>query len=118
MKDTTIIRSNREAQDRFLELAGSQGRRNRLVCEIFVDSKWFRIELKFCGANRINQVRANLYKPLVVYQDGFWYIVPPDDVYAMVARYSGRGQHSFSPLETKSLNIDCVAKAKYKCQSS
>jgi hypothetical protein len=59
--------------------------------EVNIDDIWYHVDVKECHSNTINQVRAIKYQTLVIYNDGIWYVIPPQEVVRLVAQKNHEG---------------------------
>jgi hypothetical protein len=84
--------------------------------EVNIDSNWYHVEVKDCQSNTINQVRAIKYQTLVIYNDGVWYVIPPQEVVRLVAQKS-RGQHTEIPFECANLALNQI-QSVYRCSDT
>jgi hypothetical protein len=84
--------------------------------EVNIDGDWFHVDVKDCQSNAVNQVRAIRYPTLVIYYDGFWFVLPPQEVVRLVAQKT-RGQHTEIPFECASLSLSQI-QSVYRCSDS
>ena len=81
--------------------------------EVFIDGNWHHVDVKECNSNTINQVRAIRYQTLVIYNDGVWFVIPPQEVVRLMAQKS-RGQHTEIPFECANLTLSQL-QTVYRC---
>lgn len=84
--------------------------------EVFIDGDWHHVDVKECNSNTINQVRAIRYQTLVIYNDGVWFVIPPQEVVRLMALKS-RGQHTEIPFECANLTLSQIQPV-YRCSDS
>lgn len=84
--------------------------------EVFIDGNWHHVDVKECNSNTINQVRAIRYQTLVIYNDGVWFVIPPQEVVRLMAQKS-RGQHTEIPFECANLTLSQL-QTVYRCSDS
>lgn len=84
--------------------------------EVNIDGNWHHVSVKDCRSNTINQVRAIRYQTLVIYNDGVWFVIPPQEVVRLAAQKS-RGQHSEVPFECANLSFSQI-QSVYRCSDS
>lgn len=84
--------------------------------EVNIDGNWYHIDVKDCKANTVNQVRAIRYQTLVIYNDGVWFVIPPQEVVRLAAQKS-RGQHTEIPFECAALTLNQI-QSVYRCSDS
>ena len=66
--------------------------------EVNIDGNWHHVDVKDCTSNTINQVRPIRYQTLVIYNEGVWFVIPPQEVVHLAAQKE-RGQHTEIPFE-------------------
>lgn len=84
--------------------------------EVYLDGNWHHVDVKNCRSNSINQVRAIRYQTLVIYNEGVWYVLPPQEVVRLVARRS-RGQHNEIPFECANISLSQIHSV-YRCSDA
>ena len=84
--------------------------------EVNIDGNWYHVDVKDCNGNTINQVRAIRYQTLVIYNDGVWFVIPPQEVVHLVAK-KPRGQHTEIPFESAALSLSNI-ETVYRCSDS
>ena len=103
----SIRHEGENAKKRFRQLIPSSGQSLELTpddTKVNVNGVWYSVEVKECRANTINQVRAIKYLPLIIYDGGIWYVIPPHEVVRLVSLKS-RGQHTEIPFECANLTL-------------
>jgi len=81
--------------------------------EVNINGNWYHVDVKECRSNSVNQVRAIRYHTLVIYNEGFWYVIPPQEVVRLVSQKS-RGQHTEIPFECANISLSQV-QTVYRC---
>lgn len=122
----------KQALDRFCEAVPAAcknvGASRNGDAYLTIDGVKSYVEVKGLGAGRvnpsvgtINQVRADLYLPIVAVElmdpPAFW-IVPPKAVLAYVLDKDGRGQHGGLPSENTNFDIKARQWDPYKCAAT
>ena len=72
-------------------------------------------EMKECGKNTINQVRAIRYIPLVVHftREDYWAVIPPNELVKMASKRNA-GQHGILAYENMTITTNNI-EDKWKC---
>lgn len=84
--------------------------------EVFIDGNWYHVDVKDCQSSSVNQVRAIRYQTLVIFNDGVWYVLPPQEVVRLVAQRS-RGQHTEIPFECANISLSQI-QSVYRCSDA
>jgi hypothetical protein len=84
--------------------------------EVNIDGIWYHVDVKDCQSSSVNQVRAIRYQTLVIYNEGVWYVIPPQEVVRLVAQRS-RGQHTEIPFECANISLTQI-QSVYRCSDS
>lgn len=108
-----------KAKDLFRKLVTNVRRSNDFSSgdtEVYLEGKWYHVDVKDCQSNTINQVRAIRYHTLVVYNEGVWFVIPPQEVVRLAAQRS-RGQHTEIPFESAGLTLNQI-NSVYRCSDA
>jgi len=115
----TLRQQGQKAKDRFIKLVTNVRRPSDFSTgdtEVNIDGVWFHVDVKDCTSNTINQIRAIRYQTLVIYFDGVWYVIPPQEVVHLVGQKT-RGQHTEIPFECAALTLNQI-ESVYRCSDS
>jgi hypothetical protein len=119
MARQTLRHEGDKAKDLFRKLVTNVRRSNDFSTgdtEVYIDGNWYHIDVKDCQSNTLNQVRAIRYQTLVVYNDGIWFVIPPQEVVRLAAQRS-RGQHTEIPFECAGLTLNQI-QSVYRCSDA
>ena len=115
----SLRQKGQKAKDRFIKLVTNVRRSNDFSSgdtEVNIDGVWYHVDVKDCTSNTINQIRAIRYQTLVIYFDGVWYVIPPQEVVRLVGQRN-RGQHTEIPFECAALTLNQIENV-YRCSDS
>lgn len=114
--ESTIRHRGDNAKNLFKALVTNVRRSNDFSSgdtEVYIDGKWYHIDVKNCNSNSVNQVRAIRYQTLVIYNNGTWYVIPPQEV-VRLAMENSRGQHTEISFECAILRLNQI-QAVFRC---
>jgi hypothetical protein len=115
----SLRQQGQKAKDMFRKLVTNVRQSNDFSAgdtEVNIDGIWHHIDVKDCTSNTINQIRAIRYQTLVIYNDGVWYVIPPQEVVRIVGQKT-RGQHTEIPFESAALTLGQI-ESVFRCSDS
>ncbi len=115
----TIRHAGDNAKHQFRQMVTNVRRSNDFSAgdtEVNIDGDWFHVDVKDCRSSSVNQVRAIRYQTLAIYNDGVWYVIPPQEVVRLVSQKS-RGQHNEIPFECANISLSQI-QSVYRCSDS